>query len=1186
MSAGFVHLHVHSQYSLLDGAIRISDLIDKCKEYEMDSVAVTDHGAMFGSLEFYLKAKKAGIKPIIGCEFYIAPRSRKEKKQIDGVSAYHIILLAMDITGYRNLMKMASIAQFEGFYYKPRIDMEVLAAHNEGVIALTACLHGMVPWHLHKKDMPGARQKAKELLDIFGDRLYFEIQENGIDDQQIVNQGLLELSKELGVKVVATNDCHYLNREEAHAHEVLLCIQTGKTITDPKHFSFATDEFYFKPPELMKESFSYCPESIATSVEIAERCNLEIDFGEYHFPNFPVPEGETLESLFVAACRKGLKQRFATMQKTGTFSTETEKAYTDRLEMEMDVINTMGFPGYFLIVADFINWAQDRGIPVGPGRGSGAGSLAAYCMKITNIDPIPYGLIFERFLNIERKSMPDFDVDFCQDRRGEVIDYVRSKYGGAQHVAQIVTYGSMKARGVIRDVGRALDIPFGEVDKIAKLIPDQLKMTIKKAMKEEPKLKDAAERDPRIEELLRVSETLEGLARHTSTHAAGVVVSPKPMVEYLPTCRGSKDETLTQYDMKHTEMTGLIKFDFLGLKTLTVIDKALKHIKADIGKELDIETIPMDDVKTYDLLCRGDALGVFQLESSGMRELLVKLAPTQFTDLIALVALYRPGPLDSGMVDDFVETKHGRATANYPLPQIKSVLEETYGVIVYQEQVMKIANILANYSLGDADILRRAMGKKIPEVMEQEKDKFMNGARENKIPEDKAEYIFDLMAKFAGYGFNKSHSAAYALIAYQTAYLKAHYPAQFMTSLLSCDMTNTDKVVRYIAECKDHEIEVLPPDLNESVKDFSVIDDRIRFGLAAVKNVGDSALDSIIEEREEGGKFTSLSDFCNRVDSRRVNSRVIESLIKSGSFDSLGCKRSQLMASVDKAMEQAKAIQRDRQSGQMSLFSVAPGSENTETAVISMPDIPEWDERQRLANEKETVGFYITGHPLDDAVDELKTVVHCDIQDLNEMTDDQPVRIGGLIKSCKRLKSKKGDPMAFLAVEDTIESVEVVVFPDTYANCHPILESTEPVVVQGTVQKDERGAKIIADSLYSLSEAREKFTELIRIRLDSDKISRQRLDALKKILYQFHGNCQLLITLHFAGQGEVDIDVMKDLTVRPCRDLTDRIDDLLGYNAFSFRKRPISLDGRKRWNGKNGRNGRNGRNGNGASAPH
>jgi len=1183
MSAGFTHLHVHTQYSLLDGAIRLPDLFKKCKEYGMESVAITDHGAMFGALEFYTKAKKADLKPIVGCELYVAPGDRREKSQVDGQIAYHIVLLAMNITGYQNLMKLASIAQHEGFYYKPRIDMETLAEHNEGIIALTACLHGHIPYLIGKKDMEGARSKVREMLDIFGDRLYFEIQENGIAEQVPVNKGLMQLAKEFGIKLVATNDCHYLNREEAHAHEVLLCIQTGKTINDPKRFRFSTDEFYFKSPEEMRKAFSYCPESIANTQEVADRCNLEIDFGNYYFPDFPVPEGETLDSMFITACKEGLKKRFAKMREAGKLTPEIEKQYRQRLETEIDVIVKMGFPGYFLIVADFINWALDHDIPVGPGRGSGAGSLAAYCMGITNLDPIPHGLIFERFLNPERKSMPDFDVDFCMDRRGEVIDYVRKKYGGATHVAQIVTYGTMKARGVIRDVGRALDIPFAEVDKIAKLVPEQLKMTIAKALEEEPRLQDAANRDPRIQELITVSKTLEGLARHTGTHAAGVVVSPGPMTQYLPTCRGTNEETVTQYDMKHTEMTGLIKFDFLGLKTLTVIHKAIRHIKADIGIDLDIDAIPLDDPKTYKLLCDGDALGIFQLESSGMRELLVKMAPEQFSDLVALVALYRPGPLDSGMVDDFVETKHGRATANYPLPQIKPVLEETYGVIVYQEQVMKIANILASYSLGDADILRRAMGKKIPEVMEEERVKFMKGARVNKIDEKKAEYIFDLMAKFAGYGFNKSHSAAYALVSYQTAYLKAHYPAQFMAALLSCDMTNTDKVVTYINECKEHGIEVLPPDINESFKDFTVIKDRIRFGLAAVKNVGESALDSIIEEREKSGKYTSISNFCNRVDSRRVNSRVIEALIKSGSMDSMGCKRSQYMAILDKAMEQAKAVQRDLQSGQMSLFAVAPETQKkTEINEILVPDIEEWDERTRLAREKETVGFYITGHPLDDALPEIRSITDSDIHGLAEWGEEQPVRFGGLIRSCKYHKSKKGDPMAFLTVEDILEAVEVVVFPSAYSECEHLLSSTDPVIICGTVQQDERGPKVIAESIDSLPEAREKYTEKVKVRLDADKISRKQIEQVKKTLYQFHGGCPLLLTLHFPGRGEVDIEVSKDLTIRPCRELTDRIFEILNYNGVSFSKKAVTLaPRRKKWGNGNGGNGGNGNGGNG-----
>lgn len=1057
--------------------------------------------------------------------------------------------------------------------------MSVLAENSEGIIALTACLHGQVPWLIGKNDYAGARKKAQELYDIFGDRLYFELQENGIDDQQPVNDGLKKLGAEMGIKLVATNDCHYLNRDEAYAHEILLCIQMNKTVNDPKRFRFATDEFYFKSPDDMKRAFSHCPESIATTQEIADRCNLELNFDDYHFPVFPVPEGETLESMFVTACKKGLNRRFAEMQKAGTFNAEVEKTYTDRLNMEMDVINTMGFPGYFLIVADFINWAQDHDIPVGPGRGSGAGSMAAYCMRITNLDPIPYGLIFERFLNIERKSMPDFDVDFCMDRRGEVIEYVRKKYGGAEHVAQIITYGSMKAKGVIRDVGRALDIPLADVNYIAKLVPDALKMTIKKALEEEPKIQEAADRDPRIAQLLKVSQTLEGLARHTSTHAAGVVVSPKPMYEYLPTCKGANEnETITQYDMKHTEMTGLVKFDFLGLKTLTVIDKAVKLIKADRGEDLDINTIPMDDVKTFDLLRAGDALGIFQLESSGMRELLVKLAPEQFSDLIALVALYRPGPLDSGMVDDFVETKHGRQEANYPLPQLKFILEETYGVIVYQEQVMKIANVLANYSLGDADILRRAMGKKIPEVMDEEKVKFMKGAKENKIDEKKAEYIFDLMAKFAGYGFNKSHSAAYALVSYQTAFLKAHYPAQFMASLLSCDMNNTDKVVTYISECREQKIDVLPPDINESMIDFSVKEDRIRFGLAAVKNVGGSALELIIAERQENGKFSSLSNFCNRVDSRKVNHRVIEALIRSGSFDSLGLKRSQLMAILDKAMEQAKAVQRDMQSGQMSLFSV--GSDDSggpaEVNEIIPPDIPEWDDREKLAAEKETVGFYITGHPLDKALSQIKTVTDSDILNLENVSADQVVRIGGLIKTCKHHKSKKGDPMAFLTVEDITETVEVIVFPNAFQRCYQLLSSPEPVIVQGVVQKEERGPKILAENIDLLEDALIKYTEKIRIRLDADKVSTQKLEALKKMLYSYHGDCPVLLTLHFPGQGEVDIEVLKDLKIRPCAELTDSVNDLLGYTCITASKKPNEIQPwKKKWNGNGKGNGAN-----------
>ena len=1170
-SAGFVHLHVHTQYSLLDGAIRIDDLLAKCREYNMEAVALTDHGAMFGALEFYLKAQKAGIKPLVGCEFYIAPKDRFNRSaRSAGEAAFHLVLLAMDLTGYKNLMKLASIAQVEGFYYKPRIDKEVLAQHHEGLIALTACLHGAVPHAILQGDFNAARTEAEYLHNVFGDRLYLEMQENAIPEQTTVNNGLKKLSRELGIPLVATNDCHYLNREESQAHEVLLCIQTGKTIHDTSRFRFSTDELYFKAPEEMKRAFASTPEAIAATEEIAARCNLELAFGTHYFPIFPVPEGETLDTLFEKLTRQGLEERLTEIREKEELSPEQEEVYRNRLEMEINVIRQMGFPGYFLIVADFINWAKDHQIPVGPGRGSGAGSLAAYSLRITDIDPIPYGLIFERFLNIERQSMPDFDVDFCQDRRGEVIEYVRGKYGGNAHVAQIVTYGTMKARAVIRDVGRALGMSFGEVDRIAKLIPEQLKITIKKAIEEEPRLQDAAKRDPQVEELLKIAQTLEGLHRHTSIHAAGVVISPEEMVNYLPLCKGPKGEILTQFDMVHTEKTGLIKFDFLGLKTLTVIERAIKLIEGDRGHRLDINKIPLDDAKTYDMLCQGDALGVFQLESSGMRSLLMKMQPEVFSDLIALVALYRPGPLESGMVDQFVETKHGRMVAQYPLPQLEPILKETYGVIVYQEQVMKIANVLANYSLGDADMLRRAMGKKKPEVMAAEKEKFLAGCQENQIPPDKAEYIFDLMAKFAGYGFNKSHSAAYAYVAYQTAYLKAHYPSQFMAALLSCDMHNTDKVVMYINECKEHDIEVLPPDINESFRDFTVVDDRIRFGLAAVKNVGGSALDSIIEVREGEGHYQSLDDFCCRVDGRRVNKRVIESLIKAGAFDSLGVKRSQLFAVLDQAMEHAQAAQRDKLSGQISLFGAGGAETAAATQAVSLPDIPEWPEKEKLAFEKETVGFYITGHPLDNYRKDFKAVVDTELIGIADWGEGAPVRVGGMVRTLKEHKSKRGDRMGFVTLEDTTGTVEVVIFPETFGQCAPLLSSVDPIVVQGTVKKDERGAKIIADAVDPLAEAREKYTASVRIVLHSDRLDRRQLEILKKLARQFHGPCPVSLTLHFDGRGEVDIEASEDFTIRPCAEFTGQVEKTFGMAAaVSYVKKPAEIRQRngngRRW---------------------
>ncbi len=1167
MTAPFVHLHVHSQYSMLDGAIRLNDLIAKTAELHMPAVALTDHGVMYGALEFYEKATKKGINPLVGCEFYIAENGLHLHDKSAG-RIFHLVALAMDKTGYYNLLKLASIAQKKGFYYKPRIDLPTLYEHNEGLIVLTACLQGEIPWRVVHNDAAGAQKTAAQMQQILGDRLYFEIQENGIPEQTIANNGVMAIAEELGAKLVATNDCHYLCREDSYAQEVLLSLQTGTTIKDPKRFRFPTQELYFKSAEEMTDLFPYCPEAVTNTLEIAERCQLKLSFGRSYFPVFPVPEGDTLDTVFEDTCWKGLDKRLAHLREIQEVSPELEKTYRDRLTMEIDIIKKMGFPGYFLIVADFINWAKAENIPVGPGRGSGAGSLAAYCMAITDIDPISYGLIFERFLNVERMSMPDFDVDFCKERRDEVIDYVRKRYGGDDFVAQIVAYGSMKARAVIRDVGRVLDIPLPLVDRIAKLVPEGPKVTLKKAMAEEPRLKEAM-KDEDVRELLTVAQTLEGLSRHKTTHAAGVVISPTPLVDYLPVCVGQSKEILTQYDMKYTEKTGLIKFDFLGLKTLTVIDRALKLIKYDTDKDIDLSKLSMTDKKTFALLCRGDSLGVFQLESDGMRELLVKMRPEQFTDLIALVALYRPGPLDSGMVDSFVKTKHGQQVANYPLPQIKSVLEETYGVIVYQEQVMKLSNILAGYSLGDADILRRAMGKKIPEVMEREREKFMRGAKEKNVPQDKAKDIFDLMAKFAGYGFNKSHSAAYALIAYQTAFLKAHYPAQFLAALLSCDVDNTDKVVKYIHECRQMSIDVLPPDINESFNDFTVINDRIRFGLAAVKNVGGAALDSILAERKENGLFASISDFCGRIDSSKVNKKVIESLIKAGAFDSMGGKRTQYMAILDQALEQAKAIQRDRLSGQMSLFAITAGNSSVAASTeIDLPDIEEWPELKRLSFEKETVGFFLTGHPLEAVIGDIMLIADSTIEGIEAFSEGQAIRFGGLVSSFKGHTSKKGERMAFITMEDMSAEVEVIVFPSIYSGCEALLLSDQPLIVLGTVQHGERGVKIIAQEIYPVEEAMQRYTESATLCLKAEATSRRHMQQVKEVLYQYHGTTPFNLTLHFEGRGEVDIDILKDLTIRSCPDFYAALSGICGKDALNLHMKPPEVEKRRGGNGR------------------
>jgi DNA polymerase-3 subunit alpha len=1153
----FVHLHLHSQYSLLDGAIRINDLMEKAREFKMPAIAVTDHGNMFGAVEFYESAMKHGIKPIIGCEVYLSPGSRFEKTGVRGISeaAYHLVLLVKNETGYQNLMRLVSLGYTEGFYYKPRVDKELLRSYGEGLIALTSCLKGEVPYLLSRGEKEKAYLVAEEFKSIFPDRRFFlEIQENGIREQGIANKGMLELSRDLDIPLVATNDCHYLKREDARAHEVLLCIQTGKTLKDTDRMAFSTDQFYFKPPEEMIKAFDYCPEAIKNTIEIAERCNLKLDFGKYHLPHYHLPEGHTdMDAYFEEEARKGLEERFSSMD----LSDEGKAAYRKRLDLEIEMIEKMKFPGYFLIVADFINYAKNRGIPVGPGRGSAAGSIVAYALRITDLDPIPYNLLFERFLNPERVSMPDIDVDFCVKGRDEVIRYVREKYG-RDNVSQIITFGTMKAKAAIRDVGRAMDIPYGEVDRIAKLVPNTLNITLKEALKQEPRLEELYKSSPQVKDLIDIAQALEGLTRHASKHAAGVVIANRPLVEYTP-MYVQEGEVTTQYDMKHIEKLGLIKFDFLGLQNLTIIQDCLRLIEAVRGESIDMTTIPLSDEATYKLLSAGDTTGVFQLESSGMKDLLVRLRPSTFEDIIALIALYRPGPMN--MIPDFIDRKHGRVEIRYELPELEPILRDTYGVMVYQEQVMQISQEVAGYSLGEADILRRAMGKKKPEEMAKQKERFLEGARQKKVDPKKAEKIFDLMAKFAEYGFNKSHSAAYSLVAYQTAYLKAHYRVEFMAALLTSEVSNTDKIIKYIGECREHGITVLPPDVNESNRDFAVIGDKVRFGLAAVKGVGDAAVDVVIEERRKNGRFASLLDFCERVDLRKVNRKVMESLIKCGAFDFSGDKRAQMMEGLDRTMEVGQAVQRDKGANQMGLFG--GGSVVKSTTAFKLPDVPEWPENILLANEKETLGFYITGHPLARFSDDIKRLANSTTSGLLEMPDGSEVRVAGIVASSKEINTKKGERMAFVTLEDLEGFVEVIVFADIFKRASHLFSGDEPILVKGVLDlgeegKDEgeeesgkrsprKGAKIVASEVVSLTQAKEKAVKEVHFKLSSVGLTRDHLLSLKELFEKYGGNCIAFLHISVPGQGETVIALHDGVSPSPA--LEEGVEKILGYKA-------------------------------------
>jgi DNA polymerase-3 subunit alpha len=1142
--ADFVHLHVHSQYSLLDGAIRFEDLFELAKKHQMPAVALTDHGNMFGAVEFYQKAIQHGIKPVVGCEVYVAPGSRLEKKSVaGGEGPYHLTLLAKNKAGYFNLLKLVSLSHMEGFYYKPRVDKEILSLYHEGLIALSGCMKGEVAVLAAKKEMKKAIQAAEEYEKIFDqDRFFIEIQNNGVENQLELNQRLLEVAHQRSLRVVATNDCHYLRREDSKAHEALLCIQTGKTLQETDRMKFSSEEFYFKSPREMGDLFRDVPEAVAQTIEIAEACNLELKFDEKHIPKVSVPAGESLSGYFEKLTREGLEKRLVTLGN----EVDVER-YRSRLDEELGIIKSMGFPGYFLIVADFINYAKSNGIPVGPGRGSAAGSLVAYSLNITDLDPLKYDLLFERFLNPGRKSsMPDVDVDFCMDRRDEVIRYVTDKYG-KDKVAQIITFGKMQAKAVIRDVGRVMDIPYAEVDRIAKLIPGTLNITLDQALEQEPRLKEAISKDSRVESLFSVAKCLEGLTRHASTHAAGIVIANRPLMDYLPLYRGQNGEVVTQFTMKDVEKIGLVKFDFLGLKTLTVLDQTVKLVEKERGVKIDLSRIPLDDPETYALLSSGATLGIFQLEGTGMRELLIKLKPEQFTDIIALVALYRPGPLGSGMVDEFIKRKQGKESISYDIKDLEDILKDTYGVIVYQEQVMRIASTLANFSLEDADILRRAMGKKDPKEMEKQKEKFLEGARKKKIPPKKAERTFDLMAKFAEYGFNKSHSAAYALIAYQTAYLKSHHPVEFMAASLTCEVQNPDKIVRFIAECREMGIGILPPDVNDSDKKFTVVGDKIRFGLAGVKNVGDAALDVILEERKARGPFRSLPDFCTRVDSRKVNRRVVESLIKCGAFDFSKVRRSQMLAALEEILDRSQATQKMKGESQLSMWA-APSREQEER----YPEMDEFPEKQLVAFEKELIGFYITRHPLASYEKEIKRLTRDDTATLSKRQNGDEVKVCGLVSQLKEIVTKKGDRMGFLSLEDMKGFVEVILFPEAFKSALPHLRGGDPVLVRGTLDLAEDHVKIKATEVRALSEPSDTSANNFHLKIPLASLTPSQLEDLKDLIVENRGGTKVHLHLVDGQQKETVIAFSDQFSVDPSQQFQNHLKHLFQSSVISM----------------------------------
>ncbi len=1158
---GFVHLHNHTTYSLLDGAQRLDEMLARASQDGQTSLAITDHGNLFGALEFGRKAVRHGVHPIIGIEAYVAPGSRFDRNpQQAGAGRkpyFHLILLAETYAGYKNLIRLATAGFLEGFYYRPRIDREILREHSEGLVALSACLAGEIPSRLRADRYDLALEAAGAMRDLFGEgRFWLELQDHGLEEQKKVNEGVVRLSRELGVGLVATNDCHFLLPEDHFAHDVLVCIQTGKTVRSEERLRYS-EQHYLKTQEEMAQLFAWAPEAVENSLAVAGRCGFAFEKQPPQLPNFPVPEGYDLTSYFEKVARDGFEERAREWRAESDAGRLRHGLpdYRERFDREIAIIRKMGFAGYFLVVWDFVRFARENDIPVGPGRGSAAGSLVAYCMRITDIDPMRYELLFERFLNPERVSLPDIDIDFCFRGRDRVIDYVTEKYGRA-NVAQIITFGTMAARAVIRDAGRGLDIPYADVDRIAKLVPQRpgVEVTIEGAMAEVPALKQAYDNEPTVRQLLDVGKRLEGLVRHASTHAAGVVIAPRPIVEFAPLYRGANDEITTQFAMGDIEEIGLLKMDFLGLKTLTVISDALSSIETRTGIRPDIDRIPLDDPAVYELFSRARTSGLFQVESSGMQEILRHLKPDRFEDLVALNALYRPGPLGGGLIDDYIKRRHGKVRVVYPHPLLEDILRETYGVVVYQEQVMQIASRMAGYTLGEADILRRAMGKKKKEVMAAERQKFLARATGQEIPLQDAVKVFDLMEYFGGYGFNKSHSAAYALVAYRTAWLKAHYPVDFMAALLTSEKGTTDKLVKYVNECREMGIRVLPPDVNSSGLDFTVEAGAIRFGLSAIKNVGEAAIRSILEVRERRGRFGSLLDLCVETDLRLVNKRVLEALVQSGALDSFGGRRSQLHAGVDAAIEYGQKRRTEREAGQTSLFGGEDGADPA-AAHLLLPDLPDWDEKTRLGHEKATLGFYVTGHPLESHRDLLKDFGTHTTADLREGSGGTEVAVGGIITDLKRRKSKKGAWWASMHLEDLEGLVEVMMFPKTYDACQAILENDRAVLVTGRLDVDEDRVRITATEVGPLEDLRERSADAVQLRLAAADLDDDVVSRLRQVVAAHRGDVPLYLEVVRPGSFRLVARAEPSLRVAPSRSLEEALEAVAGPGAVRYRAR-------------------------------